>query len=334
MLEGGAAQLARKNQEQGVTMSIRIGRRATPSLLFSCLAILALSSCDTDHKVDVGLQDIEDGLEKLGKGIEGIDPVGLRELLAKNEALRSAIDDIKKQLSPLGSVGGVVEVSPTSRICFEISNYTGAYRIDAWVNTPDNWFLQNQVLPNNDFDLSFGLAQQWVDERNQQYLDHIKSLGKTPQGLANYLAERGDIWAFIDDVSNISSSSRALRAEIRASYQNIDKEYEQSFRNYIENVGTIPSGELAGCHNIDLRLKGEEFDHVVSFAITPLELDERGEWLLEYRTYLRRGEGDDVTEDRISSGRVDSKTTNGWKLGEPVTHEAGRFFVKIIGDEQ
>ncbi len=283
------------------------------------LVVPISTACGEGRTVRVETPDISKAAAELRTGIEKMDPVGLRTMVEQNDRLKKTIDELKSRLSPLGTVGGVVEVSPKSRVCFEITNYTGSFRLDAWVNSPDNWFLHNKVLPGSPLDLGiqFDLAQA------QERAVNDKHYPNRPQ----------HIWYALDRSSNIEPSTIAIRQDLKESYRLIDRAYSDrvnaAFKQFLDRPGALPSADLQGCHNVDLRLKWSERDHSVFVGLTPEATDERGKWTFEYKTYLKR---QDAGEERIGSGRIDSDTSKNWRIGEPVTQETARFFVKIVDD--
>ena len=104
----------------------------------------------------------------LGKGvgqIASIDPLALKELLSKNERLAKQLSELQRKVNSYAPVGGIVFVNSTNRVVMEVSASKGAFRIDAWVDTTENWFLQNVLLSSSrpTVQINYGTARARIE---------------------------------------------------------------------------------------------------------------------------------------------------------------------------
>lgn len=274
----------------------------------------------------------ENAAAEIRKGMEGVDPVALNKLLAENKDLRDKFLDARSRLESLGPLGGVVVVSPTQRVFFQITGYRGQLRLDAWVNNPDNWFLSNQVLaladtsPSIDYGIADKLIAKAAKEAFETSTNHSlddwawitacndRTAALLPAGNVNQAIQR------------FTSRMSDVRHEIDTAYR---AEVDRGVRAFLGHPTGLPSPNLGEPQAIDRRLKLTEGDHAVYVRVTPETLDSFGNWELEYRTFVSHTGSASSQLEQIALGRLDNKENPG-ELGKPLAPAvAANFYVKI-----
>lgn len=85
----------------------------------------------------------ESAAVSLRKGLEGLDPAGIKTLLATNAQLRTELDSVEK-LYLRGMGEGVVDITGRS-VQVRVSRTTGDLIINAWIDKPTNQFWSGRV---------------------------------------------------------------------------------------------------------------------------------------------------------------------------------------------
>ena len=134
------------------------------SLLFSVAAFEM--SCAKIPDPTPAATEIRDGMKGVGDGLTAlskVDPLQLRRILDENADLRQQLDGLRLRLNGLGGGGGIVNVSSTNRLFCEVSGYSGALKLDAYVDsiTPDTLFIGGALLNQKERSLpvTYDIAQ-------------------------------------------------------------------------------------------------------------------------------------------------------------------------------
>src|SRR5688572_16106983 len=93
-------------------------------------------------------QSIERSAAELSKGLQAVaaaDPTGLRKLVEENAALRGQLQALSARLNGTSLGTGVITLR--NRVLqLQVAEYTGSFRLDAWVDAPINTIWQTKVL--------------------------------------------------------------------------------------------------------------------------------------------------------------------------------------------
>lgn len=132
-------------------------------LAFLTSCSLVICGCGVDlSPAERATKNITDAASELKKGlteVSKVDPAGIRGLIEKNEDLRKQLQTLTVQLSDAGLGTGVFELRD-KRICLEITDYRGAFKLDSWIDDPKWWTLSNKELPDKSTTLaSHGLTR-------------------------------------------------------------------------------------------------------------------------------------------------------------------------------
>src|SRR5215213_11701854 len=85
----------------------------------------------------------ESAAVSLRKGLEGLDPAGIKDLLATNASLRAELERVQK-LYLQGMGQGVVDITGRN-VQVRVSRTAGDLIINAWIDTPANQFWSGRI---------------------------------------------------------------------------------------------------------------------------------------------------------------------------------------------
>jgi hypothetical protein len=284
-------------------------------VIAACVRIPSLDPIENASKnVKAASEEIKKGMETLGK----LDPLALNKLINENTDLRNAVTEAQSQLARLGTRVGRVEVSPTSRVFFLITGYSGQLRLDGYVNSANNPFLTNKLALQAEKRpaIDYGIAQRILEEKAKAVWC------SRPFADCNAKPLHDIAWVFGD--ARFGEQCNRARFETDAAYK---VEVERALTAYLASPFVPPSGELSGPQAIDRRLL-REGPHTLYLRLIPEALDSTGHWNLEYKSYIQHLP--DGQQEQIHSGRIDSKTSK-WELNKPMDPMfAGSFDVVFV----
>jgi hypothetical protein len=285
--------------------------------LLAILVTVMLASCGS--KVDTGdiartgddferaSKNFESGMAKAADGLKGIDPLKLGQLLADNAELRGDVEKLKVAIIAVGSPGNI-GISPTSQAIFEITGYSGRLRVDAWLDTEGDKFIQNRVLLKNEAQLK--INYNYADDGiNGTYRYCEKQTPSNVQGcFFNY--------AYPNKAAQIDGNYRSAVETALAQFlakpfvmpSDTDDMQQQSFDQRFHQTGK----------------------HKLFIRITPEALDSTGNWTIEYKAYVERP---NHRQDKFLVGRLDSQTSKGFTLGNPMEAVLVNTFDVIVTDK-
>ena len=149
----------------------------------------------------------------------------------------------------------------------------------------------------------------WVDDERNKFIENIVlEAGEKPFTLSKK-------WS---DISSwYSTSPWQEKDTILAGIA------QQSFDAYMASPFTLPSPDSSN-YSVDRRflVSGE---HSIKLQITPEALDRNGEWIIEYRLYVKTHE----KEYTVTRGRMDSKTST-FALSKPLPPREVAFATVLV----
>jgi len=121
---------------------------------FAALSATSLLGCGALEPLKEATANIDKATANLEKGMKGLDPLALKKLMDENEGLRSAVQRLNAQMGPYNN-SKPVSVLQGQLVKIEVLHYVGAFKLDAWIDTPENWVWKNRRFA--DLQQSLGL---------------------------------------------------------------------------------------------------------------------------------------------------------------------------------
>lgn len=260
----------------------------TEIYLWSAVAatVIALTSCNINTK-DISdsaksVKETGEHIEKAAEHISKIDPVGLKDLLEKNENMRTALAGMEEKLRGLPLGAGVVVLEGT-RVQVEIPSYSGAFRVGGYIDDSSNWFWQTRELPRLDYKFP---------------IDFV-ALCPTPN--IPHGGQMGNLMG-----------SMLIEPVYRKMIAAAQTKAEEQFSDFLKSSQVIPQGPV---QPIDLQQQLlSEGRHVVRVLITPVEANRTGTWTAKVRLVTVRG----ATTELLKEADISSTSYPQVKFGEAV----------------
>ena len=106
----------------------------TLQFIILILSICSISGCSLEKKIN-----------KIAKAIEGIDPLGVKAQIDRNEELKKKLETATLKLSGALTGSGGMEIADGQKIQLKISEVVGEFIIKAWIDErtqPKQIFLE------------------------------------------------------------------------------------------------------------------------------------------------------------------------------------------------
>jgi len=234
----------------------------------------------------VGIQragvSVESAAVSLRKGLEGLDPAGIKDLLATNANLRSELDKLQNiYLQGMGQ--GVVDITGRS-VQVRVTRTTGDLIVNAWIDTPANQFWSGRIT-NRELRLPV------------------------------------DVEAFLRDYptrrcrgQSGAAATACLGTAQRAAPGAADVLVQEAFQRYLRTAPAAAAPDLPP--SIANPRFGGSGEHKVYFEVVPMKADANGSWAARLEIWLvdnRRNEANVFVYD------VDDGRYPGHRMGQPLT---------------
>lgn len=222
----------------------------------------------------------ESAAVNLRRGLEGLDPAGIRELLASNARLRAELERVQK-LYLQGMGQGVVDITGRN-VQVRTSRTAGDLIINAWIDTPANQFWSGRIT-------------------NREI--------RLPVDIENFLREyptrrcRGQSGAAA--TACLGSAQRVAPAAAEVLVQ-------EEFQRYLR-TGAAPAPDLPP--SIANPRFGGSGEHKVFFEVVPVKGDANGNWAARLEIWLVDSQGN---EANVFAYDVDNRRYPGHKLENPL----------------
>jgi hypothetical protein len=265
--------------------SLGVALSATSFLIYGCakipsLAPIAQAGADV-LGASTGLQKVgvsaESAAVSLRKGLEGLDPAGIKSLMATNAQLRAELEKVQK-LYLQGMDEGVVDITGRN-VQVRVSRIAGDFLINAWIDTPANQFWSGRVA-SRDVRLPVDI---------QTFMREFP--------IRRCRGESGD------------DATTCLAAAQRAAPAAADILVQESFQRYLRTAPGAPVPDLPP--SIANPRFGGSGEHRVFFEVTPVQTDGYGNWAARLEIWLVDGRGGeanvfvyDVDSNRFPSHRM------------------------------
>lgn len=194
----------------------------------------------------------ESAAVSLRKGLEGLDPAGIKALLASNAQLREELDSVQK-LYLRGMGEGVVDITGRS-VQVRVTRTVGDLIINAWIDNPANQFWSGRIT-------------------NREV--------RLPVDVETFLREypirrcRGDTGA---------TATACLGVAQRVAPAAADVLVQEAFQRYLRTAPSSAAPDLPA--SIANPRFGGSGEHKVYFEVVPVKGDENGNWAARLEIWL------------------------------------------------
>jgi hypothetical protein len=224
-------------------------------------------------------QSAESAAVSLRKGLEGLDPAGIKTLIATNASLRAELEKVQK-LYLQGMGEGVVDITGRN-VQVRATRTSGDLIVNAWIDTPANQFWSGRLTSRK-------LA--------------------APVDIASFLREyparrcRGATGAAAESCLRMAQSAAPSAANVL-----VQEEFERHF------------GITAGMADLPPSIANPRFggsgQHNVYFQVVPVGADPNGNWSTRLEIWLVGGAGN---EANVFVYDVDNRRFPTHRMGQPL----------------
>jgi hypothetical protein len=148
----------------------------------------------------------------------------------------------------------------------------------------------------------------WVDDERNKFMDNIVLEGGEKPFVLNKK------WS---DISRYDNTTWQQKDDFLAGTA------QQSFDAYMTSPFTLPSPD-SSLYSVDRRFLASG-EHSIKLQLIPEVLDRNGEWIIEYRLYVKT----DQKEYTVTRGRMDSKTSS-FNLTKPLQAREVAFATVVV----
>lgn len=266
-----------------------------PLVLCAVLGTLACAkvpSLDPIAKVGTGILEAGMGIRKAGvsaesaavnlrRGLEGLDPAGIRELLASNARLRAELESVQK-LYLQGMGQGVVDITGRN-VQVRVTRTVGDLIVNAWIDNTANQFWSGRIT-------------------NREI--------RLPVDIETFLREyptrrcKGQSGA---------AASACIGAAQRIAPAAAEVLVQEEFQRYLRTAPASPAADLPA--SIANPRFGGSGEHKVYFEVVPVKADANGSWAARLEIWLVDSQGN---EANVFTYDVDNGRYPGHKMENPL----------------
>jgi hypothetical protein len=223
----------------------------------------------------------ESAAVSLRKGLEGVDPAGIRELLATNARLRAELEKVQK-LYLQGMGQGVVDITGRN-VQVRVSRAAGDLIVNAWIDTPENQFWSGRIT-------------------NREI--------RLPVDLETFLREypsrrcRGQTGA---------AAAACIGAAQRVAPAAAEVLIQEEFQRYLRTAPAAPAADLPP--SIANPRFGGSGEHKIYFQVVPVKADAHGSWAARLEIWLVDAQGN---EANVFAYDVDNRRYPKHRMEDPL----------------
>jgi hypothetical protein len=199
----------------------------------------------------------ESAAVNLRRGLEGLDPAGIRELLATNARLRAELERVQR-LYLQGMGQGVVDISGRY-VQVRVTRTAGDLVINAWIDAPANQFWSGRIT-NREVRLPVDIEGFLREYPNRRCRDQTGAAARACIGAAQRIAPAA--------------------AEVLV---------QEEFQRYLRTASAAPAPDLPP--SIANPRLGGSGEHKVYFEVVPMKPDGNGIWAARLEIWLVDGQG-------------------------------------------
>ena len=236
----------------------------------------------------------ESAAVSLRKGLEGLDPAGIKELLAANARLREELEGVQK-LYLQGMGEGVVDITGRN-VQVRATRTVGELIINAWIDAPANQFWSGRVTSRK---------------------------LRLPVDIETFLREyptrrcRGASGAAARSCLQMAQSAAPSAADVLI---------QEEFQRYL---GTANAAADLPPSIANPRFGGSG-EHKVFFQVLPVKADPNGNWATRLEIWLVDRQGN---EANVFVYDVDNRRTPGRRMGEPLAPIVATLVVRTASEK-
>ena len=274
-------------------------------LLIGCARIPSLEPI---AQAGAGLLGASAGIQKAGvsaesaavnlrRGLEGLDPAGIKELLATNAKLRAELDKVQN-LYMQGMGQGVVDITGRN-VQVRLTRTVGDLIITAWIDNPTNQFWSGRIT-NREIRLPVA----------------IESF------LRDYPARRCKGQTGTAATACIGAAQRVAPAAA-------DVLIQEEFQRYLRTAPAAAAPDLPP--SVANPRFGGSGEHKLYFEIVPVKADENGNWSARLEIWLVDGYGN---EANVFVYDVDSGRYPNQRMQDPLKPIVATLVIRAAASEQ
>ena len=232
----------------------------------------------------------ESAAVSLRKGLEGLDPAGIKELLAANGRLRDELEKVQK-LYLQGMGEGVVDITGRN-VQVRVTRTAGDLIVNAWIDTAANQFWSGRIT-NRETRLPLNI------ERFLREYPFRRCEGQTG-----------------------AAATACFAGAQRAAPAAADVMIQEEFQRYLRTASGVPAPGLPP--SIANPRFGGSGEHKVYFQVVPVKTDAHGNWAARLEIWLVAP----GTEANVFVYDVDSQRYPTHRLGEPLAPVVATLMVR------
>lgn len=237
----------------------------------------------------------ESAAVSLRKGLEGLDPAGIRTLLSTNDKLRGELERVQK-LYLQGMGQGVVDITGRN-VQIRVTRTAGDLIINAWIDTPENQFWSGRIT-----------------NREVQLPVDIETF------LRDYPSRRCRGQTGVAATACLGAAQRVAPAAAAVLVQ-------EEFQRYLRTAPATPAADLPP--SIANPRFGGSGEHKVYFEVVPVKADANGSWAARLEIWLVDGQG---KQANVFVYDVDDRRYPKHRMEEPVPPVVATLVVRTASE--
>lgn len=107
-----------------------------------------MAKCDPLNLGDA-TENVKKSAEALERGMKGLDPIALKNLIERNERLQASLNEVTAAYSKYGAQDGVI-VLKGQDLMLRFKSRVGSMTVNAWVDDQTNKIIYNQTVAKGD----------------------------------------------------------------------------------------------------------------------------------------------------------------------------------------
>ena len=238
----------------------------------------------------------ESAAVSLRKGLEGLDPAGIKALLASNASLRAELERVQKiYLQGMGQ--GVVDITGRN-VQIRVTRTTGDLLVNAWIDTPENQFWSGRIT-----------------NRELRLPVNIESF------LREYPPRRCRAESGAEAVGCLAVAQRVAPAAA-------DVLIQEEFQRYLRTAPAAAAPDLPP--SIANPRFGGSGEHKVYFEVVPVKEDANGNWAARLEIWLVDAQGN---EANVFVYDVDNRRFPKQKMEDPLPPVVATLVVRTAPEK-
>lgn len=238
----------------------------------------------------------ESAAVNLRRGLEALDPAGIKALLASNSALRTELEGVQR-LYLQGMGQGVVDITGRN-VQVRVTRTVGDLIINAWVDTPENQFWSGRIT-NREVRLPVELESFLRDYATRRC--------------------RGESGA---------TAAACLGAAQRVAPAAADVLVQEEFQRYLRTAPAAPAPDLPA--SIANPRFGGSGEHKIYFEVVPIKADANGNWAARLEIWLVDSFGNQAN---VFAYDVDNGRYPGHRMEDPLKPIVASLVVRTASEK-